>query len=115
MTLSPEQERIFEDALDCLRQGLNRALENVDDKVVELDQSKMGRVSRIDAIQQQQMSAAGRRAQTLRLRQVRAAMERMVAGTYGECLNCEESIGAPRLTARPEAPFCLDCQSRRER
>ena len=41
------------------------------------------------------------------------AMEQVADGDYGDCLDCGEPIGAGRLRARPEAPFCLTCASSR--
>ena len=84
-------------------------------KPVELDQPAMGRVSRIDAIQQQQMLEANRGAQAARLQQVRAALHRFQEDEYGECASCGEEIAYARLEAQPEAPFCLACQGERER
>lgn len=40
---------------------------------------------------------------------VRRALERVAAGTYGECVACGEAIAPGRLTARPEAALCIDC------
>ena len=37
------------------------------------------------------------------------ALERIVAGTYGECVRCGGQIGPARLEARPEAALCIDC------
>jgi DnaK suppressor protein len=82
-------------------------------KPVDLDQP-IGRLSRMDAIQQQNMIQASRRSAELRLQQVAAALRRLGADEYGECLSCGDAIGAPRLAARPEAPFCISCQSKRE-
>jgi len=39
------------------------------------------------------------------------ALERIEAGTYGECLNCGAPIAAGRLDARPEASLCIKCAS----
>ena len=83
-------------------------------KPVELD-TAIGRVSRIDAIQQQQMAAAARRSQQIRLKQIESALSAIGREEYGECRSCEEPIGYKRLKARPETPLCLDCRSARER
>jgi DnaK suppressor protein len=48
--------------------------------------------------------------ETLLLRQVLEALERIETGTYGMCLQCGEAISARRLTALPWAAFCLNCQ-----
>lgn len=77
---------------------------------VTLDQQSVGRLSRMDAIQQQHMAQASRRNQRTRLRQVLAALQAAEAGDYGFCRRCEEPIGFARLQAQPESPFCLACQ-----
>jgi DnaK suppressor protein len=48
--------------------------------------------------------------ESLLLRQVRDALDRMAAGVYGVCLQCEQPIAARRLSALPWAPLCLNCQ-----
>jgi DnaK suppressor protein len=74
----------------------------------------IGRLTRMDAIQQQQMTKASRSAYEMKLRQVKAALELLGKDEYGSCRSCEEPIGYPRLKARPEAPYCLSCQGARE-
>ena len=74
----------------------------------------IGRLSRMDAIQQQEMTRAGRLTLETKLRQVRSSLDAYGRGVYGVCRFCEEPIGYHRLKARPEAPFCLACQDRRE-
>jgi len=82
-----------------------------DGKPVELDSTAFGRVSRVDAIQQQQMVKATRGRAKERVIQVEAALERVADGEYGDCAKCGEPIGFRRLDARPETPFCVACQS----
>lgn len=75
----------------------------------------IGRLSRMDAIQQQHMSQAGTAALELRLQQITTAFAAMASGTYGQCRRCEEPIGYKRLKAKPETPFCLRCQAESEK
>jgi DnaK suppressor protein len=102
--------------LGALKEALERALDGSKEgaQVVSLDQP-IGRVSRIDAIQQQKMAEASRRQQELRLGQVKIALGAVERGDYGYCRSCEEPIAYRRLAARPETPFCLRCQGGRER
>jgi DnaK suppressor protein len=44
------------------------------------------------------------------LREVRAALSRVEADTFGTCLGCEEAISQKRLAAVPWAAFCIRCQ-----
>lgn len=60
------------------------------------------------------MNRANREAAQLRLQQVEAALRRIEADEFGECLACGEDVGFGRLKARPEAPLCIGCQNRRE-
>ncbi|MNT89889.1 RNA polymerase-binding transcription factor [compost metagenome] len=43
-----------------------------------------------------------------------AALNRIEAGTYGECTDCGTDITAARLHATPEAPRCVHCQEKAE-
>jgi DnaK suppressor protein len=81
---------------------------------VDLDQQRQGRVSRIDAIQQQQMARAGRAVLEQQLRQVLSALRRLDDDDYGWCEHCGEPIAFARLKVRPEAPLCIACQSKQE-
>lgn len=114
--LTDAQLAALHDALLALR-GELRALLGMSEagaRPVELDTS-IGRVSRIDAIQQKEMVAASRQSHQIRLQQVERALAAFDDDAYGECRQCGEDVGHRRLSARPEAPFCLACQGRLER
>jgi len=113
--LTEEQAQKLVLDLHRLRTEIEAALESSKEgtKVVSLDQP-IGRVSRIDAIQQQKMAEESRRKQQLRLGQIAVALAAVENDEYGYCRSCEEPIGHRRLTARPETPFCLRCQGGRE-
>ncbi len=84
-----------------------------DAKPVDLDEP-IGRLTRMDAIQQQQMTKANRAASERKLHQIEAALEAVGKDEYGYCRSCEEPVGYRRLKARPETPLCLECQDARE-
>ena len=114
--LSGPQIEAFEARLRDLAQELRSALKPLENasKTVDLDEP-IGRLTRVDALQQQSMAKANRQSAQVRLRQIEAALKRVGEGTYGYCLECDESIGKPRLDVRPEAFLCIDCQENRER
>jgi DnaK suppressor protein len=85
-----------------------------DAQPVDLDEP-IGRLSRMDAIQQQSMAMANRRSSEQRLARVEAALRRIDEDEYGDCLECGEPIALARLDAQPEAMLCVDCQGLRER
>ena len=76
---------------------------------VELDQTSVGRVSRIDAIQQQAMALATERNRARDLARVESALARIESGTYGECIECGEPVGEKRLAFDPAIPTCIGC------
>ena len=82
-------------------------------KPVDLD-APIGRLSRMDAIQQQKMAQASRTSHKLRFDLTKAALMAFERGEYGFCRKCEEPIGYGRLKAKPETPFCVVCQGARE-
>ena len=83
-------------------------------KVVELDQSKVGRLSRMDAMQAQAMAQASSQRRGQMLQKIAAALRRLDDGEYGDCVDCEEPINTKRLDFDPTATLCIACASRRE-
>ncbi|MEN8167192.1 MAG: TraR/DksA family transcriptional regulator [Pseudomonadota bacterium] len=81
---------------------------------VKLDQSSVGRLSRMDAMQAQAMSLETNRRRDLELRRISAALKRLDAGEYGYCLSCGEQIARGRLEFDPALAYCFDCASKAE-
>lgn len=76
---------------------------------VELDQQSVGRLSRMDAIQQQSMDIAREERRLRRLKIIKAALQRIDDDDYGYCLKCADDISFDRLSADPAATLCKDC------
>jgi DnaK suppressor protein len=72
----------------------------------------IGRLSRVGAMQAQQMSLDGRRRQQERLRRIEHALGLVGQGTYGSCTRCGEDIGRARLNAIPDTFLCVVCVER---
>jgi len=108
------------DQVDELRTELERQLARLQKsmkvtdealRTVELDQTAVGRLSRIDSLQNQSLSKGLREREVVRLSQIRDALERAQEGTYGVCTECGRGIPFERLFVFPEAPECTDCVS----
>ena len=76
---------------------------------VELDQQGIGRLSRIDALQQQAMAKAMTVRKQNEKRSLEEALYRMNQGNYGDCIDCGEAIELKRLKLKPSVLKCLDC------
>jgi len=80
---------------------------------VELDQQLVGRLSRMDAMQQQSMDLAREERRRQRLAVLGAALHRLDEDKYGYCLACGEDILPERLEIDPSVTLCVSCQDRR--
>ena len=80
---------------------------------VQLDQQSVGRLSRMDAMQQQSMDLAREERRRQRLAVLGAALRRLREDEYGYCLACGEDILPERLEIDPAVTLCVSCQDRR--
>jgi len=84
------------------------------DAPVELDQARIGRLSRMDAMQQQAMSQAAAHLSNLELQRIEAALKRIDTGEYGYCVVCDEEIAEGRLRFDPSVLTCIACARKAE-
>ena len=114
--LTEQQLMDFEQLLKQRRHDLQQQIAQIESATepVTLDQQSVGRVSRIDAIQQQQMAVANKTQLLQQLQRVETALNRVSDGSYGYCLACGELIANGRLEVQPEVTLCLACQAARE-
>lgn len=102
-------------ALQALLLAQKRELEMTIDQAteatrpVELDQTVIGRVSRIDAIQQQEMTIATQRRRAEQIQKIDAALRRIARDEFGYCIVCGEEIAEKRLALDPAIPTCIGC------
>jgi DnaK suppressor protein len=78
-------------------------------ETVELDQSRVGRLSRMDALQAQQMARESTRRRKQQQAKIEGALRRIASGGYGYCFVCREPIDARRLIADPTHTRCMAC------
>ncbi len=116
MTQSPETVRQFEEKLLRQQADLQRATlaaveqgreTNTDDTQDVADQA-------VASYQKELLFHQGTNGHA-QLTLVRAALDRLADGTFGECLHCGKTIGMKRLEALPWTPYCIDCQEKIEK
>lgn len=81
-------------------------------KPVELDQTSVGRLSRMDAMQNQAMAQATERRRQAELVRIKQAFKRLEEDEYGFCVECGEEIALKRLEIDPAAAACVKCAGR---
>lgn len=103
---------------DDARQALDQRLEELDRldaasaearAPVTLQQDSVGRLSRMDALQQQAMAQAEERRRQAERSRIRAALERLDEGEWGWCVACGEEIAEGRLRNDPSVARCVAC------
>lgn len=111
MTLDPTDER---HRLQIRRKELldREDLTRQSRETVELDQTRVGRLSRMDALQAQAMSLATDRRRLVEIQRIEAALDRLECGEFGYCTVCGDEIGTSRLELDPATPICIACASR---
>lgn len=99
-----------------MKATLLRAQETGDEaeQAVELDQTRVGRLSRMDAMQAQAMSVETGRRRRQKLLQIEAALKRMDDDDFGYCEECGEDIAPKRLEIDPTVLLCIGCAEARE-
>ena len=111
----PDQH--YRDLLEAKKEELLELAETSSDerKPVELDQSKVGRLSRMDALQVQAMSSALDARRKNEITRIESALTRLEEGEFGFCLVCGEDIEEDRLKLDPAAPKCTACAKAAEK
>ena len=101
----------FRESLLALRSELEQLQEARSEaaETVTLDQAKVGRLSRMDAMQAQQMAEETSRRRQLHLQKIEGALRRIALGEYGDCFKCGEEIGEARLHIDPTSTRCISC------
>lgn len=110
-TLTHQQWADLQKQLLAMRLALKqRADASVEDtQPVSLDEP-IGRLTRMDAMQQQQMALGQQLRIGQELQQIEAALQRLKENRYGHCLRCQNDISYDRLRVRPTTTFCFGCQ-----
>ena len=111
--MTDQQLQDFAQLLRDTQAELTGSLADSSEEAPVSPDSSIGRLTRQDAMQAQQMAIELRRRNRIRLQQIESALQRVEQGSYGVCLRCEEDISLARLRVRPEAILCVECAERK--
>jgi len=103
--------KLFREQLISMRSCLEAIEKESKDSgdTVELDQSCVGRLSRMDAMQSQQMALETERRRQSQLIKISDALSRIDHDDFGYCFDCDEEIAIRRLKADPTNTKCINC------
>ena len=69
----------------------------------------LGRLSRMEAMQDQQLVMEMRRRKKRQLAEIKSAISKLDMGNYGICIFCGGEISGERLEVTPEVQTCIRC------
>jgi len=98
---------VFEAAMKARIAELNDRVEHIEDELDETPNPKWDE-NAIEHAEDEVLEELGHSSQP-ELRAIKAALDRMEAGTYGVCVKCDNDISMERLTVLPHTPFCKEC------
>lgn len=110
--LTAAQTAELRDELQRTLTRLERSMKaNGNGRFKEIDQSAVGRLSRIEALQNAGLTQNLHERERAQLEAVAEALERLDQGSYGRCVACQEPIQFERLLVFPETRTCAHCGS----
>ena len=72
-------------------------------------ENSIGRVSRMDAINNKSVTEAALREALAKLGNLKKIFSQLNSSDFGLCINCKKSIPFERLMIRPESQLCVGC------
>ena len=108
---NPEQLKVFKQRLEKRLAELKALSASSQDvrSAVSLDQSRVGRLSRMDAIQMQEMERANEARRAVENQRIEQALKLIEDDLYGFCVICGETIARKRLELDPSFITCVAC------
>ena len=104
----------FREQLLARRVELQAVMDSASDsaKPVELDQTRVGRLSRMDALQGQALAKETERRRGVELQRIASALARIEDEDFGYCVTCGEEIPLQRLELDPAVTTCIACANK---
>ncbi len=104
-------------SLESYRKQLQELLDEIEGYLAKTEQSaeavspdkSLGRLSRMEAMQDQQLILEARRRKKMQKVAVLSALQRIEHGQFGTCIYCNKPIAHERLEVAPESNTCVSC------
>ena len=101
---------IYKQKLESMLLEIDDYLSKTKDSAAAVEPDKgLGRLSRMEAMQDQQMVLELRRRKKRQLLEVKNAISRIEQNLFGKCVFCGKKISSDRLDVFPEVQTCVNC------
>ena len=100
-----------------IRELLNSEIIKTEEKVVRYEDlaqpispdNAIGRVSRMDAINNKSIVDAALRKARERLNGLKSSLDKLDSSDFGVCIKCKNNIPIERILLAPQSSFCVNC------
>lgn len=114
--LTPEELEKFRELLTMRQRQAETEFEDLAERCEPVAPNQaLGRLTRNDAMQDQQVALHQRDRLRLQQTQIKTALDRIDQGCFGICVLCEKSIDSRRLEMVPESPVCVPCLQKKKK
>lgn len=110
--MSKNELEKYKAVLEARKAQIDASLRNRDEIAIE---KTADAIDEVQLAGERELAIRNLDRESILLRNVRAALARIVDGSFGTCLHCEEEISPKRLNAVPWAPYCIRCQEAADR
>lgn len=108
--MDPTIQKEYRNSLEQILREVENYLESSTNAAAAVEPDKgLGRLSRMEAMQDQQLVMEMRRRKKRQLADVKSAISRLETGNYGICIFCGKKISPERLAVTPEVQTCICC------
>lgn len=102
---------------EFIKKGINDEISNTENRIEEYKEitkpispdSAIGRVSRMDAINNKSVAEASLRQAENKLKSLNRVLSKLDDDDFGICLKCKNKIPIGRILIRPESLLCVNC------
>lgn len=100
-----------------LKEKIKQAIIHTEKEVERLEdatkpiapENSIGRISRMDAINNKGVAEASLRSASRKLTKLKVALTKIDAPEFGICAQCKKPIPSARLMYMPESTYCVNC------
>ena len=106
-----EEKQSIRKEIDLRVAKTKKTIERLRDQIkpIEVNDGSVGRITRMDAIQQKSMLEANLRSAEELLSKLERALDNLDKPHFGICAKCQKQIPLERILAIPETRFCVNC------
>ena len=108
----PQKPAIYRKQLEESLVEIEQYLQKTEESAEAVSPDKgLGRLSRMEAMQDQQLILEARRRKKMQKIAVQAALQRIENGQFGTCIFCGNAIALDQLEVAPESSTCVNCSA----